>query len=101
MSVNTSASISTDDRILLAALKSLAKHNGLTEFGPGFVPPKYGDPNYTAPRAGTTFLVTNIVLLLVTCFVMAGRFYTKLFVIGGLGGDDVAIAVAMVWGSYP
>lgn len=96
MDENASHSVSADDRILLTALNTLAEHNGLTEFGPGFLPPKFTVPNYIPPRAGTTFLITNIVLLLVTCFIMAGRFYTKFFVIGGLGWDDVAIDIAMV-----
>lgn len=97
MDENASHSVSTDDRILLTALNTLAEHNGLAEFGPGFLPPKFTVPDYIPPKAGTTFLITNIVLLLVTCFMMAGRFYTKFYVIGGLGGDDVAIGIAMVY----
>lgn len=96
MDENASDSVSADDRILLTALHTFAEHNGLTEFGPGFLPPKFTVPNYIPPKAGTTFLVTNIVLPSVTCFIMAGRFYTNFYVIGGLGGDDVAIAIAML-----
>lgn len=97
MDENAPHSVSADDKILLTALNTLAKHNGLTEFGPGFLPQKFTVPNYIPPRAGTTFLITNIVLLLVTCFMIVGRFYTKFCVIGGFGGDDVAIGIAMVY----
>lgn len=92
-----SHSVSAEHRILLTAPNTLAEHNGITEFGPVFLPPKFTVPNYVPPRAGTTFLITNVVLLLITCSIMAGRLYTKFFVVGGLGGDDVAIAIAMVY----
>lgn len=87
--------IPLDDRLLFAELEGLARHNGLHEFGNDFVPPKYTNPNYIAPHSGQTLLVTNAVLLFVACFIMAGRIYTKLAVTGGIGGDDIEIAVVI------
>lgn len=90
------ASIPLEDRELLGLLKNLTRHNGLTEFGDNFIPPKYLDPNYVAPNSGRTLFVANLVLLAITCVVVGLRYYARVFIAGGLGADDVAIGISTV-----
>lgn len=96
MSSSVVAPLSADQIELLRLLKVFTENNGLTEFGVNYIPPKYIDPNYVAPHIGHSLMVTSIVLLVVTCFVVAGRYYARLFIAGGVGGDDITIGIATV-----
>lgn len=96
MSSDLASSLSTEDLQLLQVLRNLAEKNGITEFGNDYLPPKYTDPNYVAPHAGHSLFVANIVLVVITCIIVTGRYYARIFVAGGLGGDDIAIGIATV-----
>lgn len=88
--------ISPDDLQLLQLLKVFTEKNGLTEFGRDYIPPKYTDPNYVPAHLGHGLMVTSAVLLVITCFVVAGRYYARLFIAGGVGWDDFTIGIATV-----
>lgn len=96
MSSSLVAPLSADQIELLRLLKVFTENNGLTEFGVGYIPPKYIDPNYVGPHIGHGLMITSIVLLAVTCLVVAGRYYARLFIAGGVGGDDITIGIATV-----
>lgn len=96
MSSDLANAVSPEDIQLLQILKELTKHNGLTEFGDDYLPPKYTDPNYVAPHSGHSLFISSIVLLVITCVVVAGRYYARVFLAGGLGGDDISIGIATV-----
>lgn len=88
--------LSADQLELLRLLKVFTDNNKLTEYPENYIPPKYIDPNYVAPHIGHGLMVTSIVLLVVTCLVVVGRYYARLFIAGGVGGDDITIGIATV-----
>lgn len=90
------APLSPEDLQLLEMLRVFTANNGLTEFGKDYVPLRYTDPNYIPPHIGHGLLVISTVLLVVTCLVVAGRYYARLFIAGGVGADDITIGVATV-----
>lgn len=90
------APLSPEDLQLLELLRVFTANNGLTEFGKDYIPPRYLDPNYIPPHIGHGLLVVSTVLLVVTCLVVAGRYYARLFIAGGVGGDDITIGIATV-----
>lgn len=96
MSSGLVAPLTPDDLQLLELLRLFTENNGLTEFGKDYIPPRYTDPNYVPPHIGHGLLVMGTVLLVVTCLVVAGRYYARLFIAGGVGADDITIGIATV-----
>jgi len=88
------ANLTLVDLELLQLLKSIADANGIHKYDGGWMPPAQTDLNYVAPNKGNALFITNIVLMVVTVFVVMARFYTRSFIAGGMGGDDYAIGAA-------
>ncbi|KAF8241724.1 hypothetical protein K440DRAFT_608226 [Wilcoxina mikolae CBS 423.85] len=78
----------------LAAVFAIANHNHISL--DSVIPPNVHSGNYVRPDRGRVLLITNLVLAGVTLLVVLARFYTRLFVAGSVGGDDITIGVAML-----
>ncbi|KAI5785832.1 hypothetical protein EDC01DRAFT_729420 [Geopyxis carbonaria] len=83
-----------DSATLLAALTPLANKNHIStaSLHALFEPPV----GYVHPNRGTLLLVVNLVLAALTLAVVAARFYTRVFVVPGVGRDDWMILAATV-----
>ncbi|KAI5810694.1 hypothetical protein BZA77DRAFT_327156 [Pyronema omphalodes] len=78
----------------LTLVNELAKHNHIDL--DGVIPPEISDVNYVHPNDGYILLIFNLVLAITSFLVVATRFYTRTFVAGSIGGDDIMIGIALV-----
>jgi hypothetical protein len=79
---------------LLVALAETAKVNNIDPTT--LLPKNYKDPNYVVEDMGHVLFNTNLLFVTITFIVVLTRIYTRMFVAGGLGGDDYMIVGAMV-----
>lgn len=82
---------------LISALRALAERNGIQYFtDPGWLPPAYTESNYVAPDLGPVLFICNLLFMAITFLVVLVRFYTRVGIAGGLGGDDYMIGISTV-----
>jgi hypothetical protein len=75
-------------------VNELAAHNHIDL--DGVIPPDVSDADYVHPNDGYILLIANLVLAIISSLVVATRFYTRIFVAGNIGGDDITIGIALV-----
>jgi hypothetical protein len=81
---------------LLFALESIANANGISLTDGVVVPENVLYTDYQHPNHGSKLFTANLVLAALTALVVLARFWTRAFVAGGVGSDDVTIGAAMV-----
>jgi hypothetical protein len=79
---------------VLRALQTIADVNDITLYGA--IPPHALAPDYVRPDNGTLMLAVNMALASVTMLVVMARFWTRCFIAGGMGGDDITAGAAML-----
>ncbi|KAA8902684.1 hypothetical protein FN846DRAFT_74884 [Sphaerosporella brunnea] len=81
---------------LLLALRDIATVNGISLTDGVAVPNHTASAEYLHPNHGSTLFVANVALAAATLLVVLARFWTRIFVAGGVGADDVTIGAAMI-----
>lgn len=79
---------------ILQALRAIADVNHISL--DGVVPPQAEAADYVHPDNGQVLFVVNLLLASITLLVVLTRFWTRCFVAGGIGGDDVMVGAAML-----
>jgi len=79
---------------VLQALRPIADANHISL--DGAIPPQARAADYVHPDNGGVLLAVNVVLASVTMLVVLARFWTRCFVAGGMGGDDITAGAAML-----